>query len=294
MSYRIKTVAELTGIPKNTLLAWERRYQLLEPARLENGYRVYSEADVALLMQIKRALADGLRISEAVERVQRPRPVVAGAGETGLAALSLELERALCAFDNAAIDAVMTRMVGIPHLAAIEQVYFPLLRRVGDEWERGNVTVAQEHHATAFVRQQLSGMLLGLGGGQKYGPRVACTTFPGDPHEIGVMGLAVWAALMGCLVIYLGASVPVAELASFAREQQPAWICVSVILAVEEEALHGYCDALSGAAPMTSLALGGTGLPSLSRPAPPGVVFIRDWHDLELHRAAPGLAQVLA
>ena len=51
MRYRMKTVSELTGIPRNTLVAWERRYGLPEPERLANGYRLYSDADVELLLK---------------------------------------------------------------------------------------------------------------------------------------------------------------------------------------------------------------------------------------------------
>ena len=41
--YRIKTVASLTGVPRNTLLAWERRYKFVSPVRSGNHYRLYSE-----------------------------------------------------------------------------------------------------------------------------------------------------------------------------------------------------------------------------------------------------------
>ena len=41
MSYRVKTVSELTGIPRSTLIAWERRYNLFEPDRSGGGYRLY-------------------------------------------------------------------------------------------------------------------------------------------------------------------------------------------------------------------------------------------------------------
>lgn len=67
MSYRIKTVAELVGVPRPTLVAWERRFGILEPARTEAGYRVYSEEDLRVLMRIRALLDSGLRISEAVE-----------------------------------------------------------------------------------------------------------------------------------------------------------------------------------------------------------------------------------
>ena len=68
--YRIKTVAEMTGIPRNTLLAWERRHGLLSPERLENGYRLYSDEDVAILRRVKAAISSGMAISEALRAVR--------------------------------------------------------------------------------------------------------------------------------------------------------------------------------------------------------------------------------
>lgn len=51
--YTIKVVQNRTGIKPVTLRAWERRYELLEPTRLKNGYRLYSERDVQLLLWVK-------------------------------------------------------------------------------------------------------------------------------------------------------------------------------------------------------------------------------------------------
>ena len=79
MAYRIKTVARLTGIPRNTLLAWERRYELVEPTRADNGYREYSDQDVATLTTVRRLLDEGYKISEAVSLVSEARDAGAAA-----------------------------------------------------------------------------------------------------------------------------------------------------------------------------------------------------------------------
>lgn len=79
MAYRIKTVARLTGIPRNTLLAWERRYELVEPTRADNGYREYSDQDVATLTTVRRLLDEGYKISEAVSLVNEARDAGAAA-----------------------------------------------------------------------------------------------------------------------------------------------------------------------------------------------------------------------
>ena len=54
MAYQIKDVADLTGIPRNTLIAWERRYDVVKPVRAENGYRYYSDEDLKTLLRVKR------------------------------------------------------------------------------------------------------------------------------------------------------------------------------------------------------------------------------------------------
>ena len=78
MGYRIKTVARLTGVPRNTLLAWERRYELVSPARLDNGYREYSDSDIASLLSVKRLLDQGYKVSEAVNLIREARETAQG------------------------------------------------------------------------------------------------------------------------------------------------------------------------------------------------------------------------
>ena len=66
MTYRIKTAVRLTGIPRNTLLAWERRYEVVCPSRAENGYRLYSDGDIARLNAVRQLMDQGYKVGEAV------------------------------------------------------------------------------------------------------------------------------------------------------------------------------------------------------------------------------------
>jgi len=70
MAYRIRTVAELVGVPRPTLVAWERRFGILEAPRTEDGFRVYSEKDLQTLLRIKAMLDSGMRISTAVDQLK--------------------------------------------------------------------------------------------------------------------------------------------------------------------------------------------------------------------------------
>jgi PAS domain S-box-containing protein len=69
----LKAVSERTGIPAATVRTWERRYSFLHPLRSSSGYRLYSKEDIARILEIKRLLEQGVRISEAMAAVaERP------------------------------------------------------------------------------------------------------------------------------------------------------------------------------------------------------------------------------
>ena len=74
MAYRIRKVAELVGVPRPTLVAWERRFGILEAPRTEDGFRVYSEKDLQTLLRIKALLDSGMRISTAVDQLKVEHP----------------------------------------------------------------------------------------------------------------------------------------------------------------------------------------------------------------------------
>src|SRR5512140_1770372 len=64
--YNMKAVEQQTSISAATLRAWERRYSLVEPKRTPNGYRLYSDRDVALLRWVRQQMDEGLTISRVV------------------------------------------------------------------------------------------------------------------------------------------------------------------------------------------------------------------------------------
>ena len=83
----LKAVSERTLIPAATVRTWERRYRFLHPTRSSSGYRLYGEDDIARILQVKRLLEQGVRISEAMamvrERPRHGRDRQSGAAEDG-------------------------------------------------------------------------------------------------------------------------------------------------------------------------------------------------------------------
>ncbi|MBM4375849.1 MAG: MerR family transcriptional regulator [Deltaproteobacteria bacterium] len=289
MGYRIKTVSELTGIPKNTLIAWERRYGLVEPDRHGNRYRSYSDSDVALLKRIKRLLEEGYKISEAVDLVRDPsrQPEAARVANANSAAQdSIERARgelfpALLEFDAQRADHVLQRYGTLPYARLIEELYYPMLRDVGEGWTRGTVSIAQEHFVTAFCRERFLAMLMQVGGARGTGPHAVCTTFPGDLHELGVLGVSVLLALSGWRITYLGPNLPASELQKTGRTLKPDWVCTSLVIPTPPREIEAYLEMVREALPKrTWLVLGGAGARGYDCPVPQRVLVTESWREL--------------
>jgi len=261
--YRIKTVGKLLGIPRNTLLAWERRYAFVVPQRSPNGYRLYSEADVALLRAVKAQVDDGFAVSEAIELLKlRHEPHEAEGPAVGLAESGQELFDALMVFDRDRADVILARLSACSYANLIDGVFFPLLQRIGEGWISKTVTIPQEHFASHYIRDQLVGMLLRLGCGPAEGPRVVCACFPEDQHELGLLGLSVRLALNGWRVTHLGARMPQESLVAFLEEHPSQMVCIGVTFAVSSDDVDSYARSIRAAMPSGSaLAMGGPGLP---------------------------------
>lgn len=69
-AHLIKVVASRTGLSKDVIRVWESRYSAISPARADSGRRLYTNADIDRLLQLKSATVIGLRISDAAQMPQ--------------------------------------------------------------------------------------------------------------------------------------------------------------------------------------------------------------------------------
>lgn len=285
MGYRIKTVSEILEVPRNTLLAWERRYGLVKPVRMPNGYREYSEQDIETLRSLKQLVDSGYKVGEAVSLLkERGTAVAALEAESPadpLAGLRTALKDSLLRFDRGQAVRLADSLATRPYTDRLHRVYFPILREVGTEWTEGKVTIAQEHYTSGFVRERFMGMLMALGSGPADGPVALCAGFPGDRHELGLMGLAIELALRGHRISWLGADVPSTELVRVAAERRPALVCVSVIQPVPQDEVVSFAVEVRAALPAgVRLAIGGGAVDSTGLPAVNGVTWAAHVSDI--------------
>jgi MerR family transcriptional regulator, light-induced transcriptional regulator len=265
MSYRIKSVAALTGLTTSTLRAWERRYGLVSPSRTSGGYRVYSDDDVARLTRIKSLLDNGFKVSEAIALVEREAPALppGNAASESLECLRHELRDALLSMDRPRAVTACGRMASLTFDRRVDEVYLPVLRGIGDLWERGEASVAQEHFASAFVRERLTGMLTELDAGPAEAREVVFAGLPGERHELGLLGVAVLFAVRGWRVTFLGADLPFEEIGSVIGARHPALLCTAMVQRRTPQECGEIVERLRSLSPNgTRIVIGGSGIPT--------------------------------
>ena len=285
MGYRIKSVAEMVGVPRNTLLAWERRYALVKPSRRENGYREYSPEDVAKIRELKALIDAGHRVGEAISLLREKQAAADRAAESraasgiraGMDAISTRLRDALIDYDRDTADEIARSLHTRPYRERIDEVLFPAMRDIGEMWSNGEISISQEHFASAWCREKMMGMLMTLGFGPENGPVAVCAGFPEERHELGLLGVAIQLALQGYRINWLGADIPGSDLADALRREAPSVACISVLQPRPAKEFEAYARVLRDAAPTsTRIIIGGAGLPEDGLPAVDGVDWVRD------------------
>jgi methanogenic corrinoid protein MtbC1 len=240
--YPIRVVARLTGIPIDTLRAWERRYGAVEPVRDDRG-RLYDDVDLQKLKLLRRLVERGHAIGR-IARMEEPelsRLLEAGLdqSERDGKADAVDLRALLEALDRYDLPS-MERKLG--KLAAVlssrelvHEVVLPFMREVGQGWHDGRYSVAQEHMATAAIRNLL-GALVRVQLPRDGRAGLVFATTPGERHELGIAAAAMLAAAGGLGVVYLGADLPVADVVEAARRTGARGVVVAVTGAEGEAA----------------------------------------------------------
>jgi len=243
---RIGELARRTGVSPDLLRAWERRYGLLAPVRSDGNYRLYTPADEARVSAMKARVEAGVPAGEAA-RIVLAEPVLPGAADFTAAAgaLGTALEDFDDAGSHAALDALLS---GFGFETVAREVLLPYLRRIGERWERGETTVAQEHFATVVLRGRLLGLARGWDRGT--GPRAVLSCAPGELHELGLILFGLALRGQGWRITYLGADTPLDSLTAASRSLQPAAVVVVALTRGRLEAVRAELGVLAGEAPL--------------------------------------------
>lgn len=231
----IAAVERETGLGKDTLRVWERRYGFPTPIRDEHGNRAYPSEQVQRLRAIKRLLDQGMRpgkvftLSDAELEAQiNPSAAPECVPQTIPASLALHWDY-LTGHRNNELRQIMTRDLARLGVAGfLERVVVPMNDLIGQAWSSGEIQVFEEHLYTEVITRVLR---QGIGVVQEQHtqgrPIVLLTTLPGESHGLGLLMAEAMLALHGAQCIALGTQTPLLDIAAAASAHQADIVALS-------------------------------------------------------------------
>lgn len=218
----IAAVERDTGINKETLRVWERRYGFPEPLRDGAGERLYPPEQVHRLRLVKRLLDAGHRPGRVVaapphELASLLQPAAGVPGPQGVLTEAPEVAACLALLRGHDIDGLRRALASaVPrhglHDAVID-VFAPLTMRVGALWMSGTLHLYEEHLYSDTLQRVLCQAIAALPApAPGAGPRVVLTTLPGDSHAPSLLMPEALLGLEGAACLSLGVQTPPGQL----------------------------------------------------------------------------------
>lgn len=280
----IGAVERDTGIPKDTLRVWERRYGFPVPGRNLQGERTYPADQVGVLRLLKQLVDRGLRPGKVVGRSEtellallartapEPTPPSHADHDSVLDALHAQDLAALQGHLRALLLRHGLERFTLDHLA-------PLIRAVGEAWAAGRLAIHQEHLFSDQVERLLA-QAIGQQPAHSGRAPVLLATLPGEQHRLGLRMVEALLTARGLRCISLGADVPVDEIATAAAGHRAGTVALSVSASHAGPATARAVADLRLALPgTTALWIGGLGA-RLLRAVPDGARLFDSLDDL--------------
>ena len=245
----IGALSRAARIPVETLRTWERRYGSPMPVRKPSGHRLYPAASVEQLRRVGRLLAYGHRPGEilglslreldallSISEPQEKRPTGGSDPSAfGREQLGRSLEAALKASADLDRESLVRELranwIRLGPLRFLQDCAGPLMVAVGRAWENKTLEVRHEHFAYACVSDFLREVREPFDQ-QARGPRLAAAMLPADTHEGGLLMACALFAYRGYRVVYLGAGMPVEQIAAAATSGDFEIVAISISAAL--------------------------------------------------------------
>lgn len=233
----ISDVERDTGVPKETLRVWERRYNFPQPERDGNGERMYPIDQVARLRVVKRLLDMGYRPGKIMQLSTDELNSMASKSGTGSIAGDADdpvLRQCLAMIKAHQMHELRQKMaqallqLGLRRF--VLELVAPLTTLVGETWAAGGLAIFEEHLFAEMLQSVMRNAIFSAN--QQVGhadaiPRILLTTVPQERHGLGLLMAEALFALEGAHCVSLGVQTPLADIVEAARVQRADIVALS-------------------------------------------------------------------
>lgn len=273
------------GLNPNTVRTWERRYQFPSPVRSSGGHRTYGESDIDLIGRIVSRINAGVAPADAIKGIMDEAPTHQPLKVTkSLARYNEEIISALEVHDDILLGkAIHNALAHLGYADFIENLAFPMLARLGKNWEDTGVGVAAEHAFTLAVTRVVSEQTRILKPTET-APVVTLACVPDELHQLPLLHLSNLAVEHNVArPLVLTAGLPMDEIIDASRRGGAAAILLSATVAPSSADTRAWVARCINA-----------GWPDRVILAGPGFTRSRVYAEYPVRAAAGGFRQTLA
>lgn len=273
----ISAVERDTGLSKDVLRMWERRYKFPRPLRDKHGERIYPHEQIAKLRAIKRLMDRGYRPGKIISlrlddlNALGSAPSAGGEHNADIAEV-LDLIRTHQLPELRQRLSQMLMRQGL--LRFVLETVAPLTAAVGEAWVRGEFAVFEEHLYTEQIQSLLRNAIASAQS-HSTAPRVLLTSFPTEQHNLGLLMVEAALVVDGAACIPLGTETPAPEIVRAAIAHRADVVALSFSAAFpERQAASGLRELRQSLPKHVELWAGGACIRRL-RKSIDGVILVR-------------------
>ncbi len=284
--YSIKDLERLSGIKAHTLRIWEKRYNIIEPARTDTNIRYYTDENLKKILNVVVLNENGYKISKIV-----------GLSDTELK----ELVHDIALKNNSTPTYVDTLVINMLELdekhfvsrvneivekigvrETIYQVFYPFLIKIGVMWQIGLINPGHEHFISNLIRQKIIVEIDKLPLTTNTNEKNVILFLPdGELHELGLLFYHYLARDLGFNTLYLGESVPFQDLQKIHKHFKSNILITSFTQAEEESNIEYKINLLADFFEAQKIFIGGLQLLNYTKTIPPNCVLFNKLAELD-------------
>lgn len=288
--FSIKDLENLTGVKAHTIRIWEKRYNLLTPARTDTNIRQYDLLNLKKLLNITFLYNEGYKISKIAKfKEEDVNTLIGGLAETSKESFAQqEFKKAMFDFDHH----LFTRTyVKVSEDKTFEEVFktlfLPLLHEIGMLWQTGTIDPSHERFISELIKQKIiiNISLLQENNTKKQQPSFALYLPTEEIHEIGLLYANYEIIAAGFDTVYLGTNMPIESLRHIVKHYEEITFVSYFTVKPDQESLYEYVarfeEIIGSIKPLNLWLMGWKAQQLETKKLPANVSVIKDFDTLE-------------
>lgn len=244
LTYSIQQAATITGLSKQVIRKWEERYGIVNPQRLDNGYRIYTHREVNRLLFVKSLVENGYTVKQAALHVHQQSDtenIIHKAKEGYIEPAQPMNEHVISLLHEGTMlhEANLNRILQQTYLTFglrkfLHSIVVPFLKEVGNRWSDSSWGEYQEAFSSLAVRDFLVQLRRNYHFNEN-APIMIGACLPGEKHEIPLHIILLESMLNGWKTIALGPSPAPNAIQSSIEQLNPRKVILSAITSLPFE-----------------------------------------------------------